>query len=153
MQNAPTMDIDCSALSARKRAVRNLADQYATRRDAFIDKNKGFHAEDYRYLRFLIPEGATVLDAGCGTGRLLAALKPSRGVGVDLSPKMVEVARHAHPDLEFIVGDIESPGMMKQIDGKFDIILLHDTIGSLEDCQAYILANQFKDSFFTIREV
>jgi len=25
--------------------------------------------------------------------------------------------------------------------------------GSLEDCQAYILANQFKDSFFTIREV
>ncbi len=123
-------------LSERKRAIRTLADRYASRREASIKRNRGFHEEDYRYLRFLIPEGMSVLDAGCGTGQLLEALKPSRGVGIDLSPKMIEVARAQHPGAEYIVDDIESPGIEKLVDGKFDIILLHDTIGSLEDCQA-----------------
>ena len=123
------------ALSARKLAIRALADRYADRREAFIRRNRGFHDEDYRYLRFLIPEGVSILDAGCGTGFLLAALRPSRAVGIDLSPKMIEVARAQHPGFDYVVGDIETPDLGKMVEGTFDVILLHDTIGSLEDCQ------------------
>jgi ubiquinone/menaquinone biosynthesis C-methylase UbiE len=49
-----------------------------------------------------------VLDAGCGAGRVTAFLRDI-GVdvyGIDLSPRMIEVARRSHPDLSFTVGDI-----------------------------------------------
>src|SRR5262249_47758601 len=98
-----------NSLSARKRAIQGLADRWADRRDSYIDRNRSYHEQDYSYFRFLIPEGARVLDIGCGTGRLLAALKPSHGVGIDLSPRMIEIARSQHPELEFHVGDVEAP--------------------------------------------
>ena len=50
-----------------------------------------------------------VLDAGCGTGRVSAHLA-ARGLdvsGIDLSPRMVEVARRTHPHLRFDVGALE----------------------------------------------
>jgi len=37
------------------------------------------------YFGFLIPPNERVLELGCGTGSLLAHVKPSRGVGVDFS--------------------------------------------------------------------
>ena len=70
-------------------------------------KNAYYHEEDARYMRFLVPEGSAVLDLGCGDGRLLADLKPSRGVGIDFSEEMIALARRRHPDLEFHLGDIE----------------------------------------------
>jgi SAM-dependent methyltransferase len=124
------------ALSPRKKAIRELADRWASRRDSYIRRNSGFHQEDYHYLRFLIPEGVSVLEAGCGTGHLLAALKPSRGVGIDISKEMIVLARERHPKYQFIISDIESPSIVSVVGEKFDIILLHDTIGSLDDCQS-----------------
>ncbi len=53
-------------------------------------------------------DGARVLDAGCGTGRMSRYLA-DRGCavqGVDLSPGMVEMARRDHPDLEFAVASL-----------------------------------------------
>ncbi|GAA0455236.1 methyltransferase [Paractinoplanes deccanensis] len=52
--------------------------------------------------------GAEVADVGCGTGRLLPYLA-SRGLsprGVDLSPRMVEVARREHPGFAYQVADL-----------------------------------------------
>ena len=49
-----------------------------------------------------------VADLGCGTGRITAHLD-SLGVdvfGIDLSPAMVDLARHNHPRLRFDVGSI-----------------------------------------------
>ena len=95
-----------------------------------------FHGEDLLYLKFLIPEGARVLELGCGTGDLLAALKPSFGVGVDFSAGMIAQARKAHPDLTFVVGDIEDAAFIRSLPGPFDVILIVDTLGALDDCQA-----------------
>src|SRR5262249_35123929 len=105
-------------------------------RERWIERNAFFYEQDEAYMRFLIPEGLRVLDLGCGTGRLLAALKPSRGVGIDLSPAMVAAARARHPQLEFLEGDVENPGLLASLEGPFDVIVLSDTIGSMEDCQA-----------------
>ena len=54
--------------------------------------------------RLLIPPGMRVLELGCGQGDLLAALRPSRGVGIDFSPAMIERAQGRHPQLEFLDG-------------------------------------------------
>jgi len=121
--------------SARKAAIRDLANLQAPDRDRWIKRNSFYYDEDYRYMRFLIPEGSRVLDLGCGTGRLLAALKPSRGIGVDFSSRMIDIARGRYPNLEFRVGDIEDDEVIKGIEGPFDYIVLSDTIGSLDDCQ------------------
>jgi ubiquinone/menaquinone biosynthesis C-methylase UbiE len=125
-----------TSLSPRKAAIRELADKLATTREAWIKRNTYYYDQDYRYMRFLVPEGLRVLDLGCGTGRLLSELKPSRGLGIDFSPQMINIAGKLQPQLEFLVGDIEDPKVLSNINEPFDVILLSDTIGSLEDCQA-----------------
>src|SRR5262249_24787870 len=94
-----------------------------------------FHGEDLRFLKFLIPEGARVLELGCSTGELLAALEPSFGLGVDFSDQAIEQARRAFPQLTFAVGDIESRAFVRSLPGPFDYIVIVDTLGSLDDCQ------------------
>lgn len=50
----------------------------------------------------------TVLDAGCGTGRVAVELA-RRGldaVGLDADPGMLAAARHKAPDLDWVLGDL-----------------------------------------------
>lgn len=70
-------------------------------RRLWIDKNKYYYRNDRSYMGFLVPEGARVLDLGCGIGDLLAALRPSHGVGIDGSREMIKEARRNCPDLVF----------------------------------------------------
>lgn len=132
-----------SAFSPRKQAIHDLAQAQAPDRRAWVKKNSSYHSEDRRYLGFLIHEGQRILDLGCGVGDLLASLKPSYGVGVDFSAHMVEEARKLHPTeefphLQFVHGDIENPDVLAGLEGPFDVIVLSDTIGSLDDCQALL---------------
>jgi SAM-dependent methyltransferase len=125
-----------SEMSARKREIRRLAELYAPERRKWLARAAFFHQDDLLYLRFLIPQGARVLELGCGTGDLLAALKPSFGVGVDFSAGMIAQACQAYPDLTFLVGDVEDPAFVRSLPGPFDVIVVVDTLGALDDCQA-----------------
>ncbi|MDH4087338.1 MAG: class I SAM-dependent methyltransferase [Nitrospira sp.] len=49
-----------------------------------------------------------MLEIGSGLGNLLAALRPVRGVGIELSPEMAKQAARRHPALEFRVDDAET---------------------------------------------
>lgn len=129
-----------NALMGRKETIREMADRQAPDRLRWIERNEAYYADDIRYMRFLVPEGLRILDVGCGTGELLAKLKPSRGVGIDLSPKMVEIARERHPELEFVVGDVEDAGVLDAVEGPFDVIVLSDTIGYFDDCETTLRA-------------
>jgi SAM-dependent methyltransferase len=134
--------VSCNAypgtISLRKQEVRRLADASAPERRKWLARAHFFHAEDLLYLKFLIPEGVRVLELGCGTGDLLAALDPSYGVGVDFSAGMVAEARKAHPELTFMVGDVEDGAFIPELPGPFDYILVVDTLGTLDDCQAML---------------
>src|SRR5262249_31279987 len=123
-------------ISERKQGIRASADASARERREWLERAAFFHQEDLRYLKFLIPEGARVLELGCGTGDLLAALKPAFGVGVDFSAEMIAQARAAHPQLTFFVGDIEDEAFIRSLPGPFDVIVVVDTLGALDDCQA-----------------
>jgi SAM-dependent methyltransferase len=123
-------------ISQRKQQIRALADQLAPDRASWVARNGFYYEEDERFTRFLIPPGQRVLDLGCGDGRLLATLRPRYGVGVDFSERMVDEARRRHPQLEFVVGDVEDADVLSTLDGPFDYIVISDTIGSLDDVQA-----------------
>lgn len=125
-----------TTMSHRKATILAQAERLAPQRKIFRRRAAFFHEEDLRYLKFLIPEGLRILEIGCGTGDVLAGLEPSYGVGIDFSPAMVAEARLLHPELEFRVGDIEDADFVASLPGPFDVILIGDTIGSLDDCQA-----------------
>src|SRR5262245_39126635 len=93
------------ALRQRRRAD---YDRFAEERDRWRAKNRAYYSAIERLVKFVVPEGASVLEVGCGTGDLLASLKPSRGVGLDVSEKQLEIAQRKHPGLEFLVGDVET---------------------------------------------
>lgn len=110
-------------------------DRIAGKREYWLQRNDYFHAEHQRYMQFLVPKGARVLDLGCGTGNLLAALEPSYGVGVDFSEGMIEIAREKYPGYAFEVGDVEDPDLIERLEGPFDVIVVSDTIGYFDDCE------------------
>ncbi|HWV54425.1 glycosyltransferase [Pseudorhodoplanes sp.] len=121
--------------SARKGAILDHANRIAGERQRWIARNRAFYRDDRNYMKFLIPKGVRVLDLGCGTGDLLAELEPSYGVGVDISPAMIDQAKRHYPQLSFTVGDIEDDTVIAGIDGPFDYIVLSDTIGMLDDIE------------------
>jgi trans-aconitate 2-methyltransferase len=72
----------------------------------------------------------TVLDAGCGSGRvtklLLERLPQGRVIGVDASPSMIEKARDALPDgTEFIVSDLLDLELDQAVDAVFSNATFH----------------------------
>ena len=127
-------------MSPRKNMIRRLSDDFSADRERWLKRAAFFHSEDLRYLRFLIPEGLRVLELGCGTGHLLAALKPSFGLGVDFSEGMIAQARKAYPHLSFQVGRCRGSGFIGTLPGPFDVILIADTIGLIDDCQSLLVS-------------
>jgi len=114
----------------RQRAERvRILDILAERRDEFRAKNELYYEEVERLAKFFIPEGSSVLEIGCSTGHLLAACKPSRGVGIDISPRTIEMARENYPALEFHVADAEE----LDLDEQFDYVIMSDVIGHFSD--------------------
>jgi len=66
----------------------------------------------------------SVLDAGCGTGRVAIELS-RRGhpvVGVDADAAMLESARDKAPDLAWIEGDLSDPGL--ELGRIFDVVVM-----------------------------
>lgn len=86
-----------------------------THRGLGYPKLEGFDARYRVYLDVIrlgpVCEGQiTLLDVGCGTGRLLDEIEASGRQdifyrGVDLSPKLREAAKKKHPHADFICGD------------------------------------------------
>ena len=127
-------------MSKRKVLIKEFSDSIASKRKYWINKNSYFYNDDRTYHQFLIPPDLKVLDLGCGVGDLLNSCRPSMGVGIDISEKMVDVARKNYPNFHFLQGDVEDKELLGGLDGPFDIILLSDTIGYLEDYQSTLEA-------------
>lgn len=72
----------------------------------------------------------TVLDAGCGSGRvtrlLVERLPRGRVIGVDASPSMIEKAREALPEgTELIIRDLLDLELQEDVDAVFSNATLH----------------------------
>lgn len=118
-------------LSENKSNVLKYMDKVAAERKRWIKKNNYYYQDLIQLLRFCIPEGARILEIGCGTGHLLHSLDPSYGVGIDFSERMIEIAKADYPKLIFHQMDAENLDLAE----KFDFIIISDTLGYLEDIQ------------------
>ncbi|MHC4562811.1 MAG: glycosyltransferase [Planctomycetota bacterium] len=116
-----------------KQKVVEFFDVSASKRVKYGRRNRYYHRLLAEHFRFMIPEGKRVLEIGCADGRLLSRLNPSRGLGIDISPAMIERAREHHPDeaLQFEVGDIEAVTFNET----FDFVIMSDLFTTLADIQ------------------
>ena len=116
----------------QKKEIVKRFDDLAGKRQYWIERNRYYYDYQKRYFRFLISEGLSLLELGCGTGDLLNALKPKHGIGIDFSSEMVRIASEQYPDLEFRTADIE------QLEGwgeTFDAVIMADVVGHLMDIE------------------
>jgi homoserine O-acetyltransferase len=120
--------------------VNNLAAAPATP-DVETDEQPGrtsiFHERrlDYDRILDLIPPGASVLDLGCGTGRLLARLRHRGGgrlAGIELDEQKVAAA--LQHNLDIIQADLNE-GLHAFADQQFDCVVLSQTLQAVQDVE------------------
>lgn len=100
-------------------------EDYAARFEALARSGKNVHGEA-RFCAALVPAGARVLDAGCGTGRVMIRLAELGYdcVGVDLDASMLAVARKQAPGLPWFRSDLaEFEPDSLGIAGDFDLVV------------------------------
>ncbi|MFJ1899910.1 class I SAM-dependent methyltransferase [Streptomyces sp. NPDC088115] len=100
-------------------------EDYAARFASLARSGKDVHGEA-RFCAALVPVGARVLDAGCGTGRVMIRLAELGYdcVGVDLDASMLAVARKQAPELPWFQLDLaEFDPDLPGIAGGFDLVV------------------------------
>jgi SAM-dependent methyltransferase len=108
----------------RREALAPYFDALADDWDRYRARNRYFHRTQRALFRTYVPAGMSVLELGCATGDLLAIVKPRRGLGIDLSGRMVDVARRKYPEFEFRQGD----GVLFDTLERFDCILVNNLL-------------------------
>jgi len=86
------------------------------------DRRAGAWSDKPYIERFLshLPQGASVLDLGCGGGDPVARHMVAQGfhiTGVDGSPTLISLAQSRMPDQEWIIGDMRSLALGRRFDG------------------------------------
>jgi SAM-dependent methyltransferase len=132
------IDHDTPAISARP-----AEDEYRRRRrEHWEDLSKdvgesGMFARAYQsrvrdVLCHLIPAGQRVLELGCGGGKLLSALQPVVGMGVDFCAGQIKEARANYPEMQFFEQDIHE---RLPVDRDLDAVVMHDVLNDAWDIQ------------------
>jgi len=117
--------LDAGARLAARNRLNGTAWQSRPRRPL----HRFYYRDLYGFIRDQVPPDSRVLDLGCGNGSLLASLRPSYGLGVDLSPLAVGAAKRRYPQLHFVCADIEQ----LPLEEPFDYIVVSNVVGYLFD--------------------
>ncbi len=99
--------------------------------DTWRRKNAYYYRWLEKLYQYNVRPNSRVLHVGCESGDLLAAVKPSYGVGIDTDPQAIEQARQRFPHLQF---HLQQPQDI-QLNETFDYILICNTIGVWQDIQ------------------
>lgn len=118
-----------------KKHFEDIAQDY----DRYKKKNWYYYRIVKQICRDLIeqPEDKSILEIGCGTGDIIHSLNPKRGLGIDISPKMVDIAKEKYGStgtLEFVVGDAET----FKVSEEFDVVLLVDVVEHIPNVEGAI---------------
>ncbi|WP_051272433.1 glycosyltransferase [Fundidesulfovibrio putealis] len=111
-----------AAIEKSRHDRRKLLEDNACRREKWISDNKYYYDYISRLIKHIIVPGRSVLNYRCETGFFLNAVSPSKGVGVEISPAMVDIARQHYPGLDFVCGDPQD----HPVQDPFDYVLLNN---------------------------
>lgn len=109
--------------------VKNNYNDIAT---AFDSTRKKFLWPELNRLVSEIKDGASILDVGCGNGRLIDSFsdKQINYLGVDGSEELIKLASSNYPDYKFLVCDIlELDSLKEKRDLVFSVAVIHHLPG------------------------
>jgi SAM-dependent methyltransferase len=101
----------------------------------FYDLEMEAFAEDIPFYQEFLPVSGTVLEIGCGSGRVARRLASKKRpvIGIDLSPAMaVRAAGHGHPHCRFLVMDMLSLGLCRSFTA---VLVPYNTLNLLAEAQ------------------
>ncbi len=110
-------------------SVKEHFDSIASDYDRWKKKNSYYYDNLKSLIARSVRPGSSVLEIGCATGDILAAGQPAKGVGVDLSPGLIKIAREKHPGYTFHCSPIEE----FDAEDTFDYIIMVDLIDHVTD--------------------
>jgi SAM-dependent methyltransferase len=125
--------------------TRNTYDEFASQyADMMAAQEQGGVSPDSNISRFLDVvgdvSGLAVLDAGCGEGYLsrILAQRGANVTGVDISPRLVEMARAKDPDgaITYQVADLSQP--LLAYPAHFDLIASYFVLNDVYDYQGFL---------------
>jgi len=87
--------------------IRRHFDKIAPEYDLWKKKSSYYYSLLVKLFTRFIPAHETVLDLGCGTGQILNAVMPQRGIGIDFSDEMVKRAEEKFPQYQFFASMLE----------------------------------------------
>ena len=110
-----------SLLEKTKEDYNQIAENYA--------RTRAFIPEDIKALTQYTFSGERVLDSGCANGRLFEVLKDKKidYFGVDISERLIGIARSTYPKTKFWIADaLKLPFPANFFDKVFSISILHN---------------------------
>src|SRR6266487_3043241 len=127
-----------AALEERRERTRDQLAKIAARRESWINRNKYYYELLNRLFQFLVEPEKKVLSVRCGTGNLLAVVRPSNGKGIEICREIVDIAQQRNPSFEFAVAFPDKQEFQQAFkpDEAFDYILFNDIGDTVDVLQA-----------------
>jgi SAM-dependent methyltransferase len=82
-------------------SLRDYFNSIAPEWDAWRSRNRFYHERVKELVTGAVVPGRRVLEIGCGTGDVLAATRPSAGVGLNVADRLTQLAHDKYPGLRF----------------------------------------------------
>ncbi|SDO28938.1 Methyltransferase domain-containing protein [Nakamurella panacisegetis] len=125
----PATDTEAPATLWEQQVVGERWTFYAERFDKLFAEGSDVEGEA-RFVDAMLPRGAAVLDAGCGTGRIANALHRMghHSVGVDKDAGLIAIAQQRYPGVPYLACDLYQlrPDQLAAVGAptQFDVIVL-----------------------------
>ncbi|MFN8542838.1 MAG: bifunctional class I SAM-dependent methyltransferase/glycosyltransferase family 2 protein [Candidatus Binatia bacterium] len=124
-------------MHGKKSRVQLFYDRLGDDWERWVERSRYYYDEQQRLLRQFVPPGLRVLDVGCGNADHLADVRPSLGVGVDISEGMLRLAQCKHPSVTLRHQPAEELSLpefeVRKGEGGFDVITMVNVVGELAD--------------------
>ena len=99
--------------------------------NSYKSRNSSYYIALKKIIVNEVGRGGRVLDYGCGTGQILVYLNPSLGVGYDISPGMIRIAKKDYKgskELKFV-------SKLEEVKGKYDWVIMADVVEHTPDLE------------------